>query len=362
MNTVSRVAALYAKYAPDKLGNIDAAMKAYAGREQELIDALIAKYGPEPTSSGSMKDRVIVMYAKYSQEKIGNVDAAMQAYAGREQELIDALVAKYGPEPSGDMRSRVLAMYQKYAPDKVGNVDAAMKAYAGREQELIEALVAKYGPEPASSPRAASVAPTSNGTLRARVLAMYQKYAPEKAGNVDAAMQAYAGREQELIDALVAKYGPEPGATSAGDKSDMRSRVLSMYQAYAPEKAGNVDAAMQAYAGREQELIDALVAKYGPEPGETSADQSDMKSRVLAMYQKYAPDKVGNVDAAMKAYAGREQELIEALVNKYGAEPVAAAPTQSAQPAQPAQQDYASRVRAMYQKYAPDKVGNVQAA
>ena len=72
----------------------------------------------------SYKDRVTAMYQQYAPEKLAQLDTVMGKYAGNEQSLIDALVTKYGPEPSpkaeGDARSRVTAIYQQYAPDKLG--------------------------------------------------------------------------------------------------------------------------------------------------------------------------------------------------------------------------------------------------
>ena len=48
-------------------------------------------------------------------------------------------------------RDRLVRFYEKYNPAKVGSVDMALEAYAGREEEMFEALVGKYGPEPAAA-------------------------------------------------------------------------------------------------------------------------------------------------------------------------------------------------------------------
>jgi hypothetical protein len=42
-------------------------------------------------------------------------------------------------------------------------------------------------------------------------LRFYQHYAPDKTANVDSILQAYQGRENEIIPELERKYGPEPG-------------------------------------------------------------------------------------------------------------------------------------------------------
>lgn len=49
-------------------------------------------------------------------------------------------------------RSRVVAMYQKYCPEKpLSHVEFLLTKYKGYENELMEVLVQKYGPEPQST-------------------------------------------------------------------------------------------------------------------------------------------------------------------------------------------------------------------
>ena len=103
-------------------------------------------------------------------------------------------------------RARVIAFYKKYAPEKISKVvdDVTWaNVYVGREDELMEALVAKYGPEPPVN---------VGGKYRDRIVAIYQKYAPEKMERLDDPTwwDKYAEREESLMLALVAKYGPEP--------------------------------------------------------------------------------------------------------------------------------------------------------
>jgi hypothetical protein len=120
-----------------------------------------------------------------------------------------------------DYRSRVLALYQKYAPKKVNNIDAVMTKYKGQEEDLITALVGKYGPEPAAPSTAAvvAVAPAPS-SFRDRIFNIYAKYAPDKVGNIDTLMEKYKGQEEDLIIALVGKYGPEP-ATCGGSAAKL---------------------------------------------------------------------------------------------------------------------------------------------
>ena len=54
--------------------------------------------------------------------------------------------------------ARLSAFYEKYQPSKVSSVQATLDKYAGREEELFAALVQKYGPEPDKGSAAAAAA------------------------------------------------------------------------------------------------------------------------------------------------------------------------------------------------------------
>eukprot|EP01062_Namystynia_karyoxenos_P028524 TRINITY_DN215_c0_g2_i1.p1 TRINITY_DN215_c0_g2~~TRINITY_DN215_c0_g2_i1.p1 ORF type:complete len:821 (+),score=279.39 TRINITY_DN215_c0_g2_i1:145-2463(+) len=273
--------------------------------------------------------RIKRMYEKYEPGKVGQVGALLQKYAGKEQALMDALVKKYGAEPAGgggageapvamDWPSRVKRMYEKYEPAKVGQVDALMAKYKGKEQALMDALVKKYGPEPVPE---GGDAPADD--WRSRITRMYNKYEPAKVGQVDALLAKYAGKEQQLMEALVKKYGPEPGAPGGSRGPDYEGRVRRMYEKYEPAKAGQAAQLLQKYSGREEQLIEALVKKYGPEPPRPGGQRAPLTwvERFRAMYAKYQPDKVGTVAQLAEKYKGQEAEVMKKLVQKYGPEP-----------------------------------------
>ncbi len=60
---------------------------------------------PQPVSSksrtGSVERRLLAFYTEYRPEKLLEVDDILKRYSGREEELFDALVMKYGPERVG---------------------------------------------------------------------------------------------------------------------------------------------------------------------------------------------------------------------------------------------------------------------
>ncbi|CUG89084.1 Hypothetical protein, putative [Bodo saltans] len=118
-----------------------------------------------------------------------------------------------------------------------------------------------------------------------------------------------------------------------------RDRMIAMYEAYEPSKAGTVDSTLEKYRGKEEAVIKKLVEKYGPEPPQSVAPDAppvaavtpvasrgdkkakSAKERIVAIYQKYDPAKVSTVDATLEKFKGKEEAVIKKLVEKYGPEP-----------------------------------------
>ena len=282
------------------------------------------------------------------------MDSFLEKYAGREEELMNQLVAKFGPEPSDGQptqqqggqsslshRERLIRFYSKYAPDKLSAVDAALERYRGKEVEMFAALELKYGPEPPlDSPSPSGAAPTSS-KFKERLTRFFAQYCPDRMDSIDMMLQKYAGREEDMIKQLVAKFGPEPAAAASpaagpsspravlsGNGASYKERVVRLLSAYAPDKVGNADALLTKFAGKEEELIQNLVSKFGPEPAAAAAapkpnsesDPSSYRSRVTRILSKHAPDRLGKVDALLQQYRGKEDELIQYLVDKFGPE------------------------------------------
>ncbi|CAH0474572.1 unnamed protein product [Peronospora belbahrii] len=121
---------------------------------------------------------------------------------------------------------RLTRFYQKYNPDKVHEINGVLERFKGRETQLFATLVKKYGPEPTAD-EVLNVAATSDEKETAtvdtfelqesqninyqRLLAFYQKYNPEKVDDVAQVLVKYKGKEGMLFNALIKKYGPEPG-------------------------------------------------------------------------------------------------------------------------------------------------------
>ncbi|EAN94372.1 hypothetical protein C3747_317g13 [Trypanosoma cruzi] len=191
-----------------------------------------------------------------------------------------------------DVRLRLERFMRKYNPGKLGTIDGILKAYKGREEQMFEALVRKYGPEPsrdelpdtasAKTAQSSSVLTEETEDVRLRLERFMRKYNPGKLGTIDGILKAYKGREEQMFEALVRKYGPEPSRDELPDTAsaktaqsssvlteeteDVRLRLERFMRKYNPGKLGTIDGILKAYKGREEQMFEVLVRKYGPEP------------------------------------------------------------------------------------------------
>ncbi|RNF22581.1 uncharacterized protein Tco025E_03058 [Trypanosoma conorhini] len=216
----------------------------------------------------------------------------------------------------------------------------------------------------------------------ARLDNLFAAYAPEKRPLVASLLEKYGGREEEVLQSLVNKFGPEPaGAANGfqGEGNNYRERLVRFYAKYAPKKLVTVDAMLARFAGREEELFLALVQKHGPEPptfcnngvlrsGENIFDsQSEQSSsmssvavsrynvhdprwRLARIFMEHAPERLAIVDQMMKKYAGREEEMLARCVERYGPEPPP-----------PDEQSPRSRLSRFIEHYVPRKASSAEA-
>jgi hypothetical protein len=350
-----RVVRLYKYYAPEKLANVDQAMNHYAGREDVMLNALIDKYGPEPPV---------------------NVVIEHQRLANDGDKHGSGTSAGTPPPPAvftHEPRQRAATSFMATsAAVSHADVDGQPTATRPRAQTSFGSV-----PHPARQP--ADVSDTqrlSRLSYRQRLTRFYEHYAPEKLVMVDAALQKYEGREDEMMTFVVDKYGPEPplvtdstsavsvstgqrqtggptatppAAADVSERAKYGARLRRFYAKYDCTKLEGdaVDKALDGFAGRYDRMIELVVKKYGPEPAAEQAPSSttpdatianlpapidNPRGRLARFYERYAPEKLSTVDAALARYDGNEEELFLILVERYGPEPPLAATTTTLSP------------------------------
>jgi hypothetical protein len=307
----ARVSRFYAKYAPEKLTQLEFLLPLFLMDEDAAFAQVISKYGPEPLAEGT-KERISALYEYYDPEKLVELDHHLLLAAGKDEEFVESIVKTYGPEPKQpQFRARIERFYACHAPNRLQDLGRILPMIVGTEEETMQKLIRKYGPEPVlstvsdtelltnetlpvnadtgSAPQGASSelivteeSPTSE--TRDRLIRFYTHYAPEKLEGVDRIFSQMVGFEEDTFAKLIAKYGPEllaqdkapswQSIVSPGKHLDepplvrkgTRERLIRFYTVHAPAKLEDVDRLLPMLAGFEDETFAKLVLKYGPEP------------------------------------------------------------------------------------------------
>jgi density-regulated protein DRP1 len=87
----------------------------------------------------------------------------------------------------------------------------------------------------------------------------------------EAGVAVAAAQTSAASSAVTAKAMPHRPA----DPWTTAERLTQFYLQYVPEKVDGVEALLEKYAGKEEKLFDALVQKYGPEPDDPYYEDSD---------------------------------------------------------------------------------------
>ncbi|KPA75411.1 hypothetical protein ABB37_08681 [Leptomonas pyrrhocoris] len=332
-----QLVALYAKHDPAKLVNIDDLLQRFAGHEEALVRTVERKYAQstqQAVPSSSPPHRGLSPNAPNLHERIAEVAPSPEHSTAAENasystsQLAAATEASSLPSGAttenkraaagmGSYRARLTRLFEAHAPVRVSRVDHELEKYKGREEELLKAAVARFGPEPPAPPApvtisavppnetsdvsiANAVSPNCSAVLaapsrdyRSRAVELYLRYDPSKAHKVDAQLSKFSGREEAYLRALEKKLqenstagdNKKNSAASTGNASappsttpaalraatpdsedTYKQRLTRLYALYAPAKVHHTTRQLQRYPGREEEVIQAAVAKYGPEP------------------------------------------------------------------------------------------------
>jgi hypothetical protein len=337
--------ALLMKHDPGKVRTVKATLAKYAGREEDLLTALSKRYNDSTTGAAAPAPGTATPAAAAAAVGLApNLSAQPTPVA---QPIASPTAA---PVEALSHEQRVAAILQKYDPDRVRSAGSTVAKYKGREEDLIAALVKRYGAEPI--PEAASgaapvvIQPQALQTVAAPVAQQTAEAVPAPAAALAAAGATAAGA------------APTPAAAppKAADPNSYEERVRRILQRHDPTRMASLQPLLAKYAGKEDELMEALAGRFGDEApledavprhaaGALEADeepwaapsaarhvaatQEDMakadaarrraitRSRLVDFCEKYAPAEVHDVDRHLDSYDGAEEELFRAMHAKH---------------------------------------------
>jgi hypothetical protein len=272
-----------------------------------------------------------------------------------------------------ELRKKLTAFYTRYAPADVAKVELAL-SITKPESDLWAHLYKKYAVNPTEADTVIAAASGDKPALRRKLLAFYQRFAPDDIGKVDLAVRI-AKPEAELWAHLTKKYGIDPDAAAAVINGD-GDVSLSMTASAVASPVASPERSMASPTAASQPALPFMPM---------SADRDEFRRRVTAFYTRYSPADVAKVDAAMQL-TRPELEIWSHLFQKYKAAPaeaipyilaaVAAAPQQQPPPppapappsaaavgASPTDKEELRRkLTAFYTRYAPSDMSKVDHA
>lgn len=106
-------------------------------------------------------------------------------------------------------------------------------------------------------------------------------------------------------------------------------------------------------------LLLLVLLSVRADSGVDSTDVAAVEAEVRAMYEKYNPEKLEKIDTIMFRYKGRETDLLKDLKDKYKDAPLASEKPNVAGGDAAKQLSIEEQITALYEKHAPEKLDKV---
>ena len=207
------LAVLLEKYIPDHTGDVDRLLGLYKDREELLLGVIRDIFASEeskkeeiPNIPDPQSDWENAVKAKVAKETAGEVAPPTEDAAQVEHESGKDATAQSDEE-------ELIAVYAKYNPAKVKGVKAMLEKYKGKERTLIDAVKAKYSvnaeEEEIKDTKAAAEHDNADGTVVNYVQTLtdlFTKHNPAKIAEIPRLLKKYAGKEDQLLEAVKTKY------------------------------------------------------------------------------------------------------------------------------------------------------------
>ena len=164
---------------------------------------------------------------------------------------------------------------------------------------------------------------------RAFVVQLFEDCAPHRLPEVDDLMKRFSGKLDELMDALEKQYYPTEEESVAEPLDPMVLLLREYFELRAPQRVPGVEYILSEFHGDYALLDQMLRDKYGNGILKDNARREaavpredvapDYRAWLVTFYEKYAPDRVDNVDELLGMYGvDNARGLNEELKRKYG--------------------------------------------
>ncbi|TPP49972.1 hypothetical protein CGC21_29690 [Leishmania donovani] len=255
-------------------------------------------------------------------------------------------------------RQAIIDLYKKYDPAKVSRVDELLRRFSGHEEALVNVLERKFREGMASAGAQASTAHCADAA-QARVTlegSSYSGPSPNAPRTINISIKCDDSLPYVVAEQPVASPSDRDAATASEnvDRYVYRTRLLRLYEAYAPLRVSQVDHELDNCKGREEAYLCAMEKELrGVQTAEGAEDATEetslpatlslveagplddhqrrtnnsagyevSKAGLLCSYETDAPDPANNAERQLQLYLGRDEEAIQEAVAEYGPVPV----------------------------------------
>ncbi|KAK7199847.1 hypothetical protein NESM_000032500 [Novymonas esmeraldas] len=319
-----RMRAMYLKYDPGQVHKVEVALERYRGYEEDVLQQLVKRYGPEPPPSESQQWEAGPSTAA-SRGDGGPADPAQVSPrdVGEENRVAAAgnptTALSETAQVAGSYSERLSGMYLVYDPQKLRLVEGTLKRYKGREEAALQQLVKIYGPEP-SPERVAAAKTAAAATVSTISAEAPEAPAPSLPSPSQPASTETVATLRRAEGFAPPAQAPPPGAAGAahqGGSAEPAAVVVGAAEAARPPSSA------------ERKQPGSPVSSRTASPTEAAAVGGRYRERLVALYHAYNPAKLHTVEGTLKKFAGKEEVAIQQLVRRYGAEPPPLSPEES---------------------------------
>lgn len=283
----------------------DELLKAYAGREEELLTHL-RKMKAKNDKEKDVRDEVMKLATETNAPK--SADEMLITYKGREEELLANLrkmkSRQMSHEEKASKRAEVEGLVAETGAPK--GADELLETYEGREDVLI-ANLQKMKSKQLGESTASAKEDEKLAAIKAEVATLAKETNAPK--STDEMLASYSGREEELLKNL------RKMKTKQEKDAEIKTEVEALVaETGAPKTA---DEMLASYKGREDELLKNL-RKMKSKKLKSSQSQSQIESEkasIKAEVEQLVKDTNApkTADELLSSYEGRESELVANL-------------------------------------------------
>ncbi|EAN82852.1 hypothetical protein Tc00.1047053504933.30 [Trypanosoma cruzi] len=288
--------------------------------------------------SAAFEERIRRFYAHYSPDKVDTVPVILRHWTGTEEELIQTLVRRYGPELNDAAKtpappltenatddakvweSRFARQLLAYRPERLSRLRRVLERAKGKEEATLMSFIKQMGPEPQGPLPDPLHDTTRISTNEASRKTVQEEVDPQPAVVTKAEQPAEVMETPSTIKDMTAEKVDSVEEKNVVPVHSLKRRMSSFLGVRVPEKLPALEEYLRRYAEEGEKLFDSLRENYGADPTEEETKEYFVR-RLEGLYTCYKPESVASAASEVAAHYGTEEEYLETRSKELNADP-----------------------------------------